>query len=246
MGNRHSIIVVEDDQDFRESMVEYLTLASFEVTGVSCALDLYSAISKNRYQIAVLDIGLPDQNGLVLAEYIRKNSDMRIVMLTAQAALDSKIMAYRSGADIYLVKPIDFAELSASLESLIGRIRAAEESLPLESARSQSEPVPQHATDSGWKLLRNECSLLAPQGSMVSLTSREFDLLEKLAFSAREVVERADLLQALAYDNDELGNKALDALVHRLRRKKEDINQPIPLKTSHGVGYSFAASIVIL
>lgn len=244
MSTHHSIIVVEDDHDFRESMVEYLSLAGHEVTGVSSALEFYNCISKQTYQIAVLDIGLPDQNGLVLAEYIRKNSGMRIVMLTAQASLDTKITAYRSGADIYLVKPIDLSELVASLESLLGRISPEDELLTVvDPAQRELSPAP--VAETVWRLLSNASSLLSPQGNCVSLTSKEFDFLETLATFSGTVVERQALLKALAYENDELGNKALDALVHRLRRKKDDLELRIPLKTIHGVGYSFAGSIVI-
>ena len=245
MADHYKIIVVEDDRDFRESMVEYLSLAGIDVTGVASALEFYNTITKDSYQIAVLDIGLPDQNGLVLAEYIRKNTDMRIVMLTAQASLDTKITAYRSGADIYLVKPIDFAELVASIQSLLGRINFDVE-LAMQEQRQPDELSTAKTSEPVWSLLRQECCLLAPQGSKVSLTSKEFDLLEKLAASSSEVVERQALLQALAYDNDELGNKALDALIHRLRRKKDDLETRIPLKTIHGVGYSFAEPIVIV
>ena len=244
MANHHNIIVVEDDCDFRESMVEYLALAGIEVTGVSSALEFYNAITRQEYQIVVLDIGLPDQNGLVLAEFIRKNTNMRIVILNAQSSLDSKITAYRSGADIYMVKPIDFSELAASLQSLLGRIDKNEESAKHEAPQAASA-LPK-AAEPGWSLSRNECILHSPQGSEVSLTSKEFDLIEKLAASPNEVVERQDLLKALDYDNDEFGNKALDALVHRLRRKKDDLDLRIPLKTTHGVGYSFADHIAIV
>jgi len=244
MAHLPNIIVVEDDSDFRESLVEYLSLAGLSVTGVSSALEFYNTITRHQYQIAVLDIGLPDQNGLVLAEFIRNNSDMRIMMLTAQASLDSKITAYRSGADIYLVKPIDLAELAASIHSLLGRISSAEElSEPERPAKALTVSM---EVEQCWTLSRHECSLLSPQESKVSLTSKEFDFLEKLAASPHEVVERQDLLKTLAYDNDELGNKALDALIHRLRRKKDDLDIRIPLKTMHGVGYSFAATIVIV
>lgn len=244
MADYH-IIVVEDDRDFRESVVEYLSLAGMAVTGVSSALEFYNSITKQPYQIVVLDIGLPDQNGLVLAGFIRKNTDMRIIMLTAQASLDSKITAYRSGADLYLVKPIDLAELAASIQSLLGRIGIDTEPDEKEGREAGVSPA-QKPDEPRWSLLRKEGCLLAPQGGRVSLTSKEFDFLEKLALTPNGVVERQALLQALAYDNDELGNKALDALVHRLRRKKDDLELPIPLKTSHGVGYIFAGRVDIV
>lgn len=246
MVHHPNIMLVEDDSDFRESMVEYLSLAGFAVTGVASALEFYNTIAQKQYQIVVLDIGLPDQNGLVLAEFIRSNTDTRIIMLTAQASLDSKISAYRSGADIYLVKPIDFAELVASIQSLLGRMSVEKEPSSGPEQPAVKAPASVNGAAQGWVLSRHECNLLSPQGSKVSLTSKEYDLLEKLAACPSEVVERQVLLKALAYDNDELGNKALDALIHRLRRKKDNLDFRIPLKTIHGVGYCFAGPIVIV
>jgi DNA-binding response OmpR family regulator len=241
MSDIKKIIVVEDDLDFRESMVEYLVLAGFDVTGVSSALEFYQNIARQQYTLVILDIGLPDQNGFVLAEYIRQNTDMRIIMLTAQSSLESKVTAYRSGADIYLVKPIDFAELSASLRSILGRLAEPE-------TKQSRQPGPTAAAASrepSWKLLRTDRLLVTPEGGKVALTSKEFDLLETLAGTPCMVVERQTLLQALVYDNDDFGNRALDALIHRLRRKKEELENLIPIKTIHGSGYSFSAPILV-
>jgi DNA-binding response OmpR family regulator len=242
MAESKRIIVVEDDRDFRESMVEYLVLAGFDVTGVASALEFYQRISQQQYLMVILDIGLPDQNGLVLAEYVRNNTDMRIIMLTAQSSLDSKVTAYRSGADIYLVKPIDFAELAASLQSILGR-------LDFPPTKKQDTGTPEPAEEREiipWKLIRNEWRLCPPEGAAIKLTSKEFDLLELLASHPNKVVERHVLLKALDYDNDEFGNRALDALVHRLRRKKDGLNCRIPLKTAHGSGYGFSEPIIII
>lgn len=239
MAEGKKIIAVEDDLDFRESMVEYLTLAGFDITGVGSALEFYQAITRQQFQLAIVDIGLPDQDGLVLAKYIRNNTDMRIVMLTAQSSLDGKITAYRSGADTYLVKPIDFAELAASLQSMFARLDEIE---PL--VNRAAAPVAAMQQEQ-WTLSRNNATLTAPEGTTVGLTLKELDLLEKLAQSPNIVVERQALLDALDYENNELGNRALDALIHRLRRKKEELNHRLPLKTAHGAGYSFSESIVV-
>lgn len=240
MTDDKKIIVVEDDRDFRESMVEYLALAGFDVTGVSSALDFYQSIAREQYVLVILDIGLPDQNGFVLAEYIRKNTNMRIVMLTAQSSLDSKVTAYRSGADMYLVKPIDFSELAASLQSVLGRLDTINQ-----TGREKPSAAVNLQQAATWKLLRHDHLLITPRGSQVALTAKEFDLLEKLASYPNMVVERQNLLKALVYENDDFGNRALDALIHRLRRKKDELDDRIPIKTFHGSGYSFSAPIVI-
>lgn len=242
MDKERKIIVVEDNLDFRESMVEYLELEGLAVTGVSSALEFYKALARGeRYLLAIVDIGLPDQNGHVLAGYIRKNTNMRIVMLTAQSSLDSRVKAYQAGADLYLVKPIDFSELTASISSILGRL---ETNIPEPQITSLAEQM-QLEKERPWTLHRNDETLSTPEGDQISLTSKEFYLVELLATRPETLVGREELLWSLDYQNDELGNRALDALVHRLRRKKEALDQRLPIKTVHGAGYSFSAPIVI-
>ncbi len=241
MAESKRIIVVEDDRDFRESLVEYLALSGFDVTGVESALEFYQSISSQQYLLVILDIGLPDQNGLVIAEYVRNNTDMRIIMLTAQSSLESRVSAYQSGADIYLCKPIDFSELSASLYSILGRL---DDSLSIQQKPKISQvSIEQKPTP--W-ILRSDWILYTPKGDEIKLTSKEFDLLQRLAISPNAVVTRGNLLSALDYDDNEHGNRSLDALIHRLRRKKNQLNYLIPVKTSHSLGYSFSAPINII
>ena len=239
MADSRRVIVVEDESDFRESMMEYLVLSGLDVTGVESALEFYQNISRQHYALAVVDIGLPDQNGLVLAEYIRNNTDMRIIILTAQSSLESKVEGYKAGADIYLVKPVDFSELSASIYSILGRL---DKNLPITSELKKIGPH-RNEEPSSWTLVRSDWTLSNPNGDEIKLTSKEFDFIELLASSPNTVVVRQDLLKRLDYDNNEYGNRSLDALVHRLRLKKKSINCRIPIKTNHGSGYSFSASI---
>jgi len=241
MADCRKVIVVEDDNDFRESMVEFLELNGLDVTGVESALEFYQSISRQSFEVVILDIGLPDQNGLVLAEYVRNNSDMRIIMLTAQSSLESKISAYQAGADIYLVKPVDFSELSASIYSILGRLKS-NQSIP--HSLHKDEPVPNEKRLQ-WRLVRSNWTLCSPTEEEIKLTSKEFDLIERLAVSANTVVIRQDLLTALAYENNEYGNRSLDALVHRLRLKKNGLKFSLPIKTVHGSGYCFSALIKV-
>ncbi|NTW83487.1 MAG: response regulator transcription factor [Chlorobiaceae bacterium] len=242
MDNNRRVIIVEDDKDFCDSMVEYLRLSGLDVTGVDSALEFYRNIAEAGFDVVVLDIGLPDQNGIVLAEYIRNNTDMRIIMLTAQSSLESKINAYKAGADIYLVKPVDFSELSASILSILGRL---DNNHSTKEEAKKNEPTRFQKQESRWKLLRNGQILRSPDGNEINLTAKEFDLIERLALSYNEVVARQDLLSALDYDNNDYGNRSLDALVHRLRLKNKGIGRRIPVKTSHGSGYCFSEAISI-
>ncbi|MBV5303707.1 MAG: response regulator transcription factor [Chlorobium sp.] len=228
------LIIVEDDPLLRQDMIEYLTLAGYDVTGVGSAADFYHEVRTHHYVLAILDVGLPDQSGLVLAEYLRKNSSLRIIMLTALSSSDDKFAGYRSGVDIYMTKPVDCRELAASIGNLIERITAA---LP---------PPAAAAAASSWKLLRSTWELQTPAGDTISLTAKEFEFITCLvAPNQQTTVQRQDALKALGYQLNEYGNRSLEALVHRLRQKVEALNCPFPVKTSRGIGYSFTADLVI-
>lgn len=235
------IIIVEDDRDFRESLVESLLLAGFDVTGVESALEFYQNIATHDYLLVILDLGLPDQNGFVLAEYIRNNTNMRIIVLTAQSSLDTRINAYQSGADMYLLKPVDFSELQASIYSILGRL---DEKQPKRFERKVVEPSAKQK-EGYWTLVRSDMTLSTPGNDTIKLSSKEFDLIEMLASFSNTVISRQDLLKALDYEDNKLGNRSLDTLVHRLRQKSGE-HCRMPIKTVHGSGYSFSTKIIIV
>ncbi|UZJ40445.1 response regulator transcription factor [Prosthecochloris sp. SCSIO W1101] len=242
MNNSKRIIIVEDDKDFRESMVESLVLSGFDVTGVASALEFYRELSTNKYLLAILDLGLPDQNGMILAQYIRSNTDMRIIVLTAQSSLDSRITAYQAGADIYLLKPVDFSELAASIHSILGRVDCQSF---VSRKENDTEPDLNKETRE-WQLVRSDMYLHSPKHEIIKLSSKEFDLIEALASSSSKIVARQDLLNTLGYSNNKYGNRSLDVLIYRLRKKKATGKTRIPIKTFHGSGYGFSAPIAII
>lgn len=234
MDRKIRVIIVEDDLDLRESTVEYLTLAGYDVCGVGSCLEFYRALADSSFSIAVVDVGLPDQSGYVLTEYLRKNTTMGIIMLTARDAVEDRVRGYSSGADLYLVKPVDSRELAAAIASLSVRFR-------------DRLPLPEQAAQSGtWQLVRNAWRLVPPSGAPILLTSKEMQFMECLALKAG-TVSRDTFLAALGYRDDEYASRAMDSLVRRLRRKiEEDLRLPPPIKTVHGVGYCFTAPLVIL
>lgn len=235
MDTRIRVIVVEDNRDLRESTVECLTLAGHDACGVGSCLEFYRALAADSsYAIAVVDVGLPDQCGYVLAEYIRNNTTMGIIMLTARAAIEDRVKGYGSGADLYMVKPVDCRELAAAISSLAVRLgnRAPEKG---------QTPAPEF-----WHLDKQSWRLVPPAGPAISLTAREMQFMESLAENGGKPVRRDALLAALSYRDDEYANRALDSLVRRLRRKIEESSSlPSPIKTIHAVGYCFSVPIVV-
>jgi DNA-binding response OmpR family regulator len=234
MDRRVRVIIVEDDRDLRESLVEYLTLAGHDVTGVGSGLECYRAMAENTFLMAVVDVGLPDQCGYVLAEYIRKNTAMGVIILTARDAVEDRVKGYGAGADLYLVKPIDCRELTAAISSMADRQRP-EPPVPAPMPRQEA-----------WRLVTGAWQLVSPKGEAISLTAREMQFMTVLAATSGRPIRRETLLTTLGYGDDEYANRAMDSLVRRLRRKiEESLHLPPPIKTIHAVGYCFSSPIVI-
>lgn len=237
------IIIVEDDGDLLENMVKYLTLSGFEVAGAASAREFYFQLSIQPCSLAIIDIGLPDQSGLVLAEYVRNNTDMRIIILTARAALEDKIAGLKSGADFYMVKPVDCAELSLMITNIFIRI---DESLSMRRREPQRARGGQEPGASSWRLDPKEWILRTPKGEAIMLTSKEYGFIALFNTEKRATVFRREILRLLGYPETEQASHALESMVYRLRKKIEDMDCEFPFKTSHGVGYCLSADIIYL
>lgn len=227
------IIVVEDDSLFRESLVAYLKLQNYEVTGVGSALGLYKMIARESFAVAILDLALPDQDGLVVAKYLRINTDSRIILLTTSSSVPDLIEGYKAGADICFVKPIDCGELAAAVCNILRRL---EVSYPNLSEKTSTLHV------GAWMLVSDEWLLITPEGNRLHLTSKEYAFLNRLAEEPQGIVSRNSLLTILGYEHNECGNRSLESLVYRLR-KKISPTLDTPIKTANGSGYTFASSI---
>lgn len=233
MNTKTRVILVEDDQDLRESLVEYLNLAGHQVEGVGTGLEFYSNLALHTYDIAVVDLRLPDQDGFVLVEYARKNSDMGLIILTARDTVDDRVSGYGAGADIYLVKPVDGRELAAAIASLAAR-------------RLESTAGPASPPLACWQLDRGTWTLTAPTGETIALTGKEMQFMAQLAECPGQPVHRENLLLCLYASQDESASRAMEALVRRLRTKIAGAAESAtPIKTSHAVGYAFAAGLVV-
>lgn len=228
------VIIVEDDADFRESIVKYLRNRGLDTTGAGSAIEFYREVSEAHYDLAILDLALPDQSGLILSQYLRANTRMCIVMLTAKTSLEERIAGYDAGADLYIVKPVDFRELYASLKNLLHRFKGGDEDVSTESTGLMHS----------WKLIKSSWSLLSPKGVLFRLTFKEYIFLNLLAEAKQEIVVRQAILGALGYENSEYGNRALESMIYRLRKKISPAFET-PVKTASGNGYSFSNSIEI-
>lgn len=230
-----SVVVIEDDKILRESLVECLQLNDFDTSGVESALEFYNLVATTSPTVAIVDIGLPDQNGFILTDFIRRNSSMGIIILTARGAMEDRVKGYDSGADVYLVKPVKCMELAAAVRSVAAR------------CEEKVQP-PQNNLDEGcWQLSTLSCELLPPENDPIRLTEKEEAFLRILCEADDNRCQRSDLLNRLGYQHDEYGDRALNSLVLRLRKKIESTTgNEAPIRTAHAVGFFFSDPIAVI
>lgn len=246
--NGPAIIVVEDDADLREQVVAFLTLSGFAVTGVGAAVDLYRRMAVERFAVVILDLRLPDEDGLSIAAHVRTQPDVGIIMVTSRGMSEDRVRGFNAGADIYMPKPVDLRELAAAAHSLCRRL---EQRRTASTAAAFGEPAVAPAVPAAadaappWRFDRAGFALTAPNGRSVRLTANEVALLERLTARPGVVVPRGELLAALGYDPLDPGNRNLDAAMRRLRLKAEEqTGEALPVRTVHAVGYQIGQDVV--
>jgi len=217
------VIVVEDEPHLREAICTYLNLDGFSASGVG-SVQAFLAWSKAHpaYDLAVLDYGLPDGNGLDILKSHINTSNVGVVMVSIRGELDNRLDGLSAGADAYLVKPVDFQELSATLRNIARRLIKTRESI--------------------WLYNKTTWELTSPDNITIRLTRIEALIMERLAATPGKPVIRAELVQHLGEDPSSYDPRRMEILVRRLRRKAEyAFDHPLPLETVHGVGFAFTA-----
>ena len=220
-----SVSVVEDEADLRDEVVAALLASGFRATGHDSARSLYLGLLAEPVDVVVLDLGLPDEDGFSVLANLRRTTDVGIVVMTARSLVADRIAALEEGADAYLIKPIDFAELAATLGSVSRRLR---------------ERRPPSAQE--WRLSGDHWFLISPRGERVALSATDKTIAEILLDHPNTTVPREALVRALGYHPDEVLSNRLDMAVSRLRRKVFDqTGATLPLRVLRGVGFSLLA-----
>lgn len=222
--NRLRVYLVEDDADLREEMVYNLDQRGFNVIGLADAAEFYKAHALAHCDVAVIDIGLPGEDGLSIAEHLRASGPVGIVFASARGGLNDRLSGMQSGGDAYLVKPVNIEELAATLRALGCRVRDAV--TPVASI----EPGHWHLSEGDWVLSD-------PVGRKLGLTTTERAFLGCLFKQQGKTVSRDLILQALGGDLVDSDPQRVDTIAFRLRRKCEQSHMALPLHTVRGQGY---------
>ncbi|CAO3456157.1 Two-component transcriptional response regulator, OmpR family [Azospirillum largimobile] len=237
--------MVEDEADLRDDLVEYLDRCGFEVRGASRGAELDRLLESGPADVIVLDINLPDEDGFSVARRIRASSHAAIIMLTARSGLIDRVIGLELGADVYLVKPVDFREVEAQVKALMRRMQKG--TAPL----TAPEPAPAAASAAAadarkaWVFDDIEWRIQPPTGAAVPLTATEYKFLSLLVTAPGEPVTRQDISVALTGRDWDPYSRSIDSLVRRLRIKVEERSGcALPVQAVHGVGYAFVGPVV--
>jgi len=230
MDHRPHIVVVEDEAAQRQLLVDYLGKQNFRVSGADGGTALRKLLERELPSLVLLDIGLPGEDGFVLARWLRERSGrIGIIMVTAAADTVDRVVGLETGADDYIAKPFEPRELLARVKSVLRRTTGAT------ASTGPRVRMGRRVLDLEKRVLIDPAS-----GDEETLAASELDLLKVFAENPNRPLNRDWLLEVTAHREMEAFDRAIDLRITRLRRKIEaDPSHPDAIRTVRGVGYMF-------
>ncbi|WP_153112034.1 response regulator [Propionivibrio limicola] len=249
MESRDCILVVDDDPEIRRLLGDYLMRNGFEVVAARDGREMWQMLSRHAVDLIVLDLMLPDSDGLTLCRDLRAKAagagasptllahpNLPVLMLTARGEETDRIIGIEMGADDYLVKPFNPRELLARIKSILRRTRALPPNLMPESAR--------FLFFSGWMLDTGTRLLTAPDGVATPLSGGEYRLLRIFLDHPDRVLSRDQLSELIHGREADPFDRAIDVQISRLRQRlRDDRREPQLIKTVRGEGYVLASPV---
>jgi two-component system phosphate regulon response regulator OmpR len=227
------VLVVDDDPAIRQMLAEYLSSHGYEVAQAASGAAMRVELERAAPAVVLLDVGLPGEDGLTLARYLRERHDVGIIMVTGAGDGVDRVAGLEVGADDYIAKPFDPRELRARLKSVLRRLEG----------KAEKKPALAKVGIGRCLLDMKARSLSDAKGREIPITAMEFDLLKALIEHPNQVLTRDRLLTLTRNREWEPFDRSIDIRITRLRRKvEEDPAHPRTIKTVRGAGYMFVPS----
>jgi len=225
-----NLLVVDDDPELRELTQAYLEQQGFVVACVESGEAMDAYLARHDVDLLILDLMLPGEHGLSIAQRLKKHSSLPIIIVSAQGEDVDRIVGLEVGADDYLAKPFNPRELLARVRAVLRRTQGA----------AQASSVNAPNIEFGQFALDTNAHRLTKNGEAVALTSGEFDLLLILVNHPNKVLDRDRILDLLTGAERSPFDRSIDVRVTRLRSKIEpDPANPVYIRTIWGKGYMF-------
>jgi len=231
------LLVVDDDADIRRMLVEYLGSHDYEVDAAANGAEMRERLQAGVPDVVLLDVGLPGEDGLTLARWLRERHAVGIIMVTAADGVVDRVVGLEVGADDYIAKPFDPRELRARLKSVLRRLKGTG-AAAAPAARTARRRIGRFSLD------LESRQLFDADGVDVAITAMEFDLLKVFVDNPNRVLSRDRLLTLTRNREWEPFDRSIDIRIARLRRKVEaDPDNPLAIRTVRGAGYMFVPPV---
>jgi DNA-binding response OmpR family regulator len=236
--NRITILVLEDDPLASEEIREILEYEQYKVYAVEDAESFALCVAENSIDLFLMDLMLPDGNGLALVKQVRQTSNAGIIIISGRTTETDRVVGLEVGADDYISKPFSGRELSARVASVLRRTSPEGKKVNTQSIMSaNNEEV---SVFDGWKLHHLSRNLLNPDGEEVYLTKSEFDILAVFLRNKNRVLTRDSIISKIKGRDWAGYDRSVDGLITRLRKKvSPEHGKRSYFKTIQGIGYMF-------
>ena len=220
------ILMIEDDRELAEILTEYLLGFNIKVTNYENPELGLSALRLKPYKLVILDLSLPEMDGLEVCRQITGKYDVPVIISSARSDISDKVACLQMGADDYLPKPYDPRELAARIQTVLRRASGPKET-PKEEEPSDFE-------------LDEDMMSIRFKGTMLKLTPAEYGILRHFIKRRKHVVSREEIINNVEAINYESSSKSIDVIVGRLRHKlDDDTKDPRYIASVRGIGYKF-------
>ena len=226
------VAILDDEPEIRRMLADTLEEAGFRTTSYSRATEFEAALKRTAFDVCLVDLGLPDRDGLALVHRLALESGAAIIIISGRAQVQDRVTGLELGADDYIIKPFDPAEV-------VARIRAR-----LRKSRTEASASAQIAHFAGWRAHFDRYVLVDAEGRETPFSHAEGEVLRLFLDSPNRLLTRAQMQEHLGGVAGESFDRAMDVRISRLRTKLgEDPKNPRLIKTIYGAGYIFLGEV---
>lgn len=228
-----TIGVIEDNPDLLDELIFFLQHRGYNVWGAPSAEQFWKKLHSRPTDIVLVDLGLPGEDGFSVIEYLKGLGKAGLIVVTARGHHKDKLRGLNLGADLYLIKPVNFSELSSAIDGLWQRMQQQPEST---NYRTNDSP-------GYWKLMACQHIIIAPGGEQLELSAQEYRLVSTLGLSPGEVFTKEALFHLLYQHEDLLDTHRIDVILSRLRKKCKEQAISLPVRSIFGKGLVFVGTV---